>query len=321
MRRSRWKAPAPRELLRVGDVYRDLPLRYAEYGTCYRFEDSGALFGLMRVRSMQMNDAHMYCTEDQFEQEFIGVTEMYLRYFKLFGIEKYVMRLSLHDPKELGKKYINEPELWKHTEEMVRRAMKKAKVNTVEVPNEAAFYGPKIDIEVFSSIGREFTLATNQVDFAVPKRMGLVYTDEKGQEKHPLIIHRAPLGTHERFIAFLIEHFAGAFPLWLAPMQVRVLPIGDEAVEYANKLKARLFSSFVRVEIDDSNDTFNKKIRNGTTRKIPILAIVGRDELANNTVTIRRYHDQQRKETLPIDTFVDTILKEIKERVTPKPVF
>jgi threonyl-tRNA synthetase len=142
--------------------YRDLPLRYAEYGTCYRFEDSGALFGLMRVRSMQMNDAHMYCTEDQFEQEFIAVTQMYLRYFKLFGIEKYVMRLSLHDPKELGKKYINEPELWKHTEEMVRRAMKKAKVNVVEVPNEAAFYGPKIDIEVFSAIGREFTLATNR---------------------------------------------------------------------------------------------------------------------------------------------------------------
>jgi len=293
--------------------YRDLPLRYAEYGTCYRFEDSGALFGLMRVRSMQMNDAHMYCTEEQFEQEFIGVTQMYLNYFKLFGIEKYVMRLSLHDPKELGKKYINEPVLWKHTEEMVRKAMKKAKVNVVEVPNEAAFYGPKIDIEVFSAIGREFSLATNQVDFAVPKRMGLVYTDEKGQEKHPLIIHRAPLGTHERTIGFLIEHFGGAFPTWLAPVQVAILPVAEAHSTYAEEVRKKLFEEDVRVELMRATDSLGKRIRNAEMQKIPHVLVLGDKEKKGKSVTDRDHKTKEQK-TVKLTSFIKKIVEEIQER-------
>ena len=206
--------------------YRDLPLRLAEYGTNYRYEQSGELFGLMRVRSLNMNDAHIYCTPEQFAQEFNAVNEMYLKYFKIFGFEKYIMRFSTHDPSRLtgdNAKFVNEPELWKQTEDMVRKTLIESKIPYVEVPNEAAFYGPKIDVQVWSVIGREFTLATNQVDFAVPKRFGLVYRDKDNTEKTPLCIHRAPLGTHERFIGFLIEHYAGNFPLWLAPDQVRVL--------------------------------------------------------------------------------------------------
>ncbi|MGN6387662.1 MAG: threonine--tRNA ligase, partial [Verrucomicrobiota bacterium] len=224
--------------------YRDLPLRLAEYGTCYRYEQSGELMGLMRVRSMQMNDAHIYCTTEQFAQEFQAVNEMYLKYFKIFGFEKYQMRFSTHDPAKLGQKFVNEPELWKKTEDMVRRVLQETGINYVEIPNEAAFYGPKIDVQVWSVAGREFTIATNQVDFAVPSRFGLVYKDKDNTEKTPLCIHRAPLGTHERFIGFLIEHYAGNFPLWLAPEQVRVLTIGDDEklIAYASEIAHQLRS-------------------------------------------------------------------------------
>ena len=208
--------------------YRDLPLRLAEYGCCYRYEQSGELFGLMRVRSLNMNDAHIYCTEEQFAEEFRAVNEMYLQYFKIFGLEKYQMRFSTHDPEKLGQKFVDEPELWKKTEDMVRRVLVESGINFVEVPNEAAFYGPKIDVQVWSAIGREFTIATNQVDFAVPAKFGLHYRDRDNSEKVPLCIHRAPLGTHERFIGFLIEHYAGNFPLWLAPEQVRLITLNND---------------------------------------------------------------------------------------------
>jgi len=293
--------------------YRDLPLRYAEYGTCYRYEDSGALFGLMRVRSMQMNDSHIYCTEDQFEEEFDRVTKLYLRYFKLFGIVKYKMRLSLHSKEGLGEKYVDEPELWVKTEEMVRKAMKKAGVDYVEVENEAAFYGPKIDIEVWSAIGREFTLATNQVDFAVPKRMGLTYTDESGKEKVPLCIHRAPLSTHERFIGFLIEHFAGDFPTWLAPVQVIVLPISDKFNDYARKVSDSLRTGFVRCECDFANESLGKKIRNAEMKKIPYMLIVGEKEEAENTVAVRA-HKGKNQQVMALDEFSLKMSSEIAER-------
>ena len=182
--------------------YRDLPVRLAEYGTCYRYEQSGELMGLMRVRSMQMNDAHIYCTADQFEAEFNAVNDMYLKYFELFGLGKYLMRFSTHDPAKLGKKYVDNPELWKKTEVMVRDVLKSSGINYVEVPDEAAFYGPKIDVQVWSAIGREFTIATNQVDFAVPPRFNLEYTNSENSKETPLCIHRAPLGTHERFKDF-----------------------------------------------------------------------------------------------------------------------
>ena len=266
--------------------YRDLPLRLAEYGTCYRYEQSGELFGLMRVRSMQMNDAHIYCTLGQFEEEFLAVCRMYLGYFELFGIDKYVMRFSTHEPEDLGKKYVDEPELWVETEERVRRALANGGINHVEVAGEAAFYGPKIDVEVWSAIGREFSIATNQVDFAVPARYGLVYTDAGGEQETPICIHRAPLGTHERTIGFLIEHYAGAFPPWLAPVQAVVLPIGEGHAEYAANVGAALAAAGVRAEVEGDN-TLGYRIRAAQTQKVPYMLIAGDREVENGEVSIR----------------------------------
>src|SRR6202043_2987787 len=250
--------------------YRDLPLRFAEYGTCYRYEQSGELFGLMRVRSLHMNDAHLYMTPEQFEAEFNAVNEMYLKYFKLFGIDKYLMRFSTHDPSKLGQKFVDEPELWKQTEVMTRNVLKNSGINFVEVPNEAAFYGPKIDVQAWSAIGREFSIATNQVDFPQPRRFDLVYKDRDNTEKIRLCIHRAPLGTHERFIGFLIEHYAGNFPLWLAPEQVRVLTIGDDEalVNYAKAIVSELRASMVRADGDFGTDKINGKMLRAEESKI-----------------------------------------------------
>ena len=269
--------------------YRDLPLRFAEYGTCYRYEQSGELLGLMRVRSMQMNDAHIYCTEAQFESEFNGVNEMYLKYFKLFGIGKYRMRFSTHDPAKLGEKFVDEPGLWKKTEEMVRHVLVRSGIDYIEVPNEAAFYGPKIDVQVWSTIGREFTLATNQVDFVVPGRFGLKYKTRDNTEETPLCIHRAPLGTHERFIGFLIEHYAGNFPLWLAPEQVRVLPIGDEEplVEYGQEIVRDLRAQGVRATLDASSDNINGQILRPEQMKVHTMLVVGRRDLEAGNVSVR----------------------------------
>ncbi len=295
--------------------YRDLPLRLAEYGTCYRFEQEGELFGLMRVRSMNMNDAHIYCTEDQFAAEFNAVNEMYLKYFKTFGIEKYVMRFSTSASEGMGKKYVNEPELWLKTEDMVRKVLIESKINYVEVPNEAAFYGPKIDVQVWSVIGREFTLATNQVDFAVPKRFGLVYKDRDNTDKTPLCIHRAPLGTHERFIGFLIEHYAGNFPLWLAPEQVRVLTIGDDEplVSYAKAIVAELRANFVRVEEDYSTNKINGKIQDAEKAKVhTMLVIGGRDREAGNVSV--RLHGKGNLGAKPKAEVISEILAAIRER-------
>jgi len=270
--------------------YRDLPLRLAEYGTCYRYEKSGQLFGLMRVRSMQMNDAHIYCTEEQFKDEFIAVCNMYMYYFEIFGIEKYQMRLSLHNKEGLGKKYVNEPELWLKTESAVREALIQGKFNFVEVPGEAAFYGPKIDVQVWSAIGREFTLATNQVDFAVPGKFDLTFTNSKGEDEIPLCIHRAPLSTHERFVGFLIEHFGGDFPLWLAPVQVIIIPISEKYFEYAQRVYNSLYDNEIRVDFDRRAEKVGAKIRDAELMKIPVMLIVGEKEQNSDTVSVRRKH-------------------------------
>jgi threonyl-tRNA synthetase len=269
--------------------YRDLPLRLAEYGMCYRYEQSGELFGLMRVRSMQMNDAHIYCTPEQFAEEFNSVNEMYLKYFKIFGLDRYLMRFSTHDPARLGEKYVNEPELWLKTEAMVRDVLKSSGIDYIEVPNEAAFYGPKIDVQVWSIIGREFTIATNQVDFAVPQKFGLVYRDRDNTQKTPLCIHRAPLGTHERFIGFLIEHYAGNFPLWLAPDQVRLLTVGNEPelVAYAKALERQLHGAMVRVSTDFGSDKINGKIQRAEKDKVHTMWVIGQREMEAGTVAIR----------------------------------
>ncbi|MEC9376780.1 MAG: threonine--tRNA ligase [Candidatus Neomarinimicrobiota bacterium] len=293
--------------------YRDLPMRLAEYGTCYRYEKSGQLFGLMRVRSLQMNDAHIYCTSEQFKQEFLKVCRMYLAYFEIFGIEKYSMRLSLHNEEGLGKKFVNEPVLWNKTEKWVREALLEGNFEFEEVPGEAAFYGPKIDVQVWSAIGKEFTLATNQVDFAVPHRFGLNYTDEDGEEKTPLCIHRAPLGTHERFIGFLIEHFGGNFPLWLAPVQVAVLPVSDKNLSYAQEVTKTLRDAGIRVKLNNRADKIGAKIRQAEVEKINVMLIVGKKEATNGTVSVRRRFEGDTGD-LSLKVLTNRLLNEINER-------
>jgi threonyl-tRNA synthetase len=293
--------------------YRDLPYRLAEYGTCYRYEQSGELFGLMRVRCLHMNDAHIYCTKEQFKQEFQAVNDMYLKYFKIFGIEKYVMRLSLHDPEKLGQKYINHPELWLETEEMVRKVLIETGVPFVEVKGEGAFYGPKIDVQIWSTIGREFTLATNQVDFAQPRSFNLSFTNQDNEPEIPLIIHRAPLGTHERFIGFLLEHYAGKFPVWLAPVQARILPISDKFMDYARSVEKQLKRAGVRVEIDDRQEKIGRKIRDTELMKVPYMLVVGEKEMNENKVAIRR-QGQGDTGAQDVAAFVDAIAEEIENR-------
>ena len=295
--------------------YRELPLRLAEYGTDYRYEKSGELFGLMRVRSLQMNDAHLYMTPDQFEAEFNAVNEMYLNYFKLFGIDKYLMRFSTHDPTKLGQKFVNEPELWKKTEEMTRNVLKNSGINYVEVPNEAAFYGPKIDVQAWSVIGREFSIATNQVDFAQPRSFDLRYKDRDNIDKIPICIHRAPLGTHERFIGFLIEHYAGNFPLWLSPEQVRILTIGDEPqlLDYSRAILDELRSHQVRAEIDTSTDKINGKIQRAEQMKVHTMFVIGKRDMEANAVSVR-VHGKGNLGAKPRGEVMADILQSIKER-------
>jgi threonyl-tRNA synthetase len=293
--------------------YRDMPIRLAEYGTCYRYEKSGELFGLMRVRSMQMNDAHIYCSEEQFEQEFMGVIDLYHKYFKLFDIEKYVMRLSTHHRRGLGKKYVDNERLWLKTEEMVRRAMQNGGVPYEEATDEAAFYGPKIDVQIWSAVGREFTLATNQVDFAVPERFELTFVNSSGEDETPLCIHRAPLSTHERMVGFLLEHYAGNFPVWLSPDQVRIVPITDTHNEYASQLADRLRAAGIRAEADLGPDRMNAKIRNAQLFKIPYMAVVGDQEMSAGTVALRK-RDGSRQNDLAADEFIAMVVERIKTR-------
>ena len=293
--------------------YKDLPYRIAEYGTCYRYEQSGELFGLMRVRCLHMNDAHIYCSREQFFDEFRAVNEMYLKYFKIFGIEKYVMRLSLHDPSKLGQKYVNEPTLWKETESMVRKVLVETGTRFVEVQDEAAFYGPKIDVQIWSAIGREFTLATNQVDFNSGIKFKLSYTNTNNEAEVPLIIHRAPLGTHERFIGFLLEHYAGRFPLWIAPLQVKVLPISDKFSAYAHEVCQTLTKAGIRSSIDERNEKIGKKIRDTELAKVPFMLVVGEKEMLENHVSVRRQGHGDLG-TKSLQDFTQEVLTEIQQR-------
>src|SRR5881396_1261588 len=262
-----------------------------------------------------MNDAHIYCTPEQFAAEFNAVNEMYLKYFKIFGFEKYQMRFSTSAPEGMGKKYVDEPALWKQTEDMTREVLKGSGINYVEVPNEAAFYGPKIDVQVWSAIGREFTIATNQVDFAVPKRFGLVYKDRDNTEKTPLCIHRAPLGTHERFIGFLIEHYAGNFPLWLSPEQVRILTISDDAklIDYSMSILQELRAHQVRAEIDKSSDQINGKIQRAEQMKVHTMFVIGKRDLDADAVSVR-IHGKGNLGAKPRAEAIAEILQSIKER-------
>ena len=293
--------------------YRDLPYRIAEYGTVYRYEQSGELFGLMRVRCLHMNDAHIYCMKEQFNDEFRAVNDMYLKYFKIFGIDKYVMRLSLHSPEKLGVKYVNHPELWTETEAMVRNVLIESNIPYVEVQDEAAFYGPKIDVQIFSVIGREFTLATNQVDFSQSRSFKLQYTTHDNKTETPLIIHRAPLGTHERFIGFLLEHYAGKLPVWLSPVQVKILPISDKYLDYAKTILHKLKKADIRAEIDDRNEKIGKKIRDTELLKVPYMLVIGEKEMSEEKASVRRQGKGDLGAKL-VEEFIVDIKKEIEER-------
>ncbi|PIY80652.1 MAG: threonine--tRNA ligase [Candidatus Pacebacteria bacterium CG_4_10_14_0_8_um_filter_42_14] len=294
--------------------YRELPLRMAEYGTCYRNELSGALAGLLRVRGMAMNDAHIYCTKEQIRDEFAAVISLTQDYFKIFGLSNYWFRLSKWDPAHT-EKYINEPENWKFSEQVLREVLDEMKVEYEEVDDEAAFYGPKVDVQFHSTIGREETMSTIQLDFMAKKRFGLEYVDESGEKNGEVfVIHRAPLSVHERFLAFLIEHYAGAFPVWLSPVQVKVLPITDSHLGYAKEVLASLKSAGIRAELDDRSERLQAKIRDAQLEKVPYMLVVGDKEMADKSVAVRK-REGGKQEVVGLEEFVVELREEIVKRV------
>lgn len=270
--------------------YRELPLRLAEYGQVYRFEDSGALSGLLRVRGMSMNDAHIYCGEEQIQNEFISVIEMHRKVYQTLGLNQFHISLSTWDPEDpKGKeKYVDNPQAWSWTEQKIREAVKETGFDFVETRGDGAFYGPKLDIQFKTVTGREETASTCQLDFAIAPRLGLTYKNKDNEWATPYIIHRAPAGTHERFVAFLIEHYGGAFPTWLSPVQIRFIPISDAFAGYCEKIVQELRGHFVRAELDAGNDSFNKRLRLAMTQKVPNVAIVGEKEMQSESVTLKR---------------------------------
>jgi threonyl-tRNA synthetase len=292
--------------------YRDLPLRLAEYGMCYRYEQSGELSGMLRVRAMAMNDAHIYCTPEQTKAEFIAVMRLHQFYYEKFALSDYWMRLSLPDL-EGSEKYVGGREVWQQAERIVAEAVAEVGIPYEAVPGEAAFYGPKIDFQVQNVVGREETASTNQLDLIMAERLDLSYVGPDNRPQRPHIIHRAPLGTHERFVAFLIEHYGGVFPSWLAPEQVRLLPVAAAHADYAHKACAALRADFVRARVDDSSDTLGKKVRSAQTDKVPSVLVMGDKEVADATVTWRR-HGSREQVTLPADAARAQLLAEIRAR-------
>lgn len=293
--------------------YRELPVRLAEYGTVYRNELSGTLAGLLRVRMLSMNDAHIYCRKDQIEEEFKRVLDLNLEYFKLFGLTDYSFRLSLGDSKNKVK-FVNEPANWKYAEEVLRGIMKKSGVKFTEAKGEAAFYGPKVDVQFTSVIGREETMSTIQLDFAAKKRFNLTYQGKDGKDSNEIfVIHRAPLSTHERFMAFLIEHYAGDFPVWLSPTQVKVLPVAEAHTRYAEEVVTTLKKHRIRVELSQANETLGKRIRAAELEKIPYVLVVGDKEEASKTVNVRRRHIKE-TDTTPLEKFAHALSAEIAAR-------
>ena len=299
--------------------YRELPVRIAEYGQDYRYEASGGLSGLMRVRGFCMNDAHIYCRYDQAKDEFIRVLHLHARYYELMGIKEYYMRLSLPDMSKLDK-YVDEPEKWVAALEIIKRAMDESGYKYIEGKGEAAFYGPKIDFMIRSAIGTEYTISTNQLDFLATETFDLKYIGEDGGEHPVYVIHRAPLGTHERFTAFLIEHYAGAFPTWLAPIQARVIPISEKANAYAETVRQALFdvpvvngTAGLRVDIDVTSERMQKKIRDAQLQKIPYMLVVGEREAAESKVAVRLRSGKDLG-AMPLETFVKRIKTEAESR-------
>ncbi len=292
--------------------YRDLPLRLAEYGTCYRHEASGELFGLMRVRGFSQNDSHIYCTVEQAVEEFVNVMKLHEYYYKSLGINEYHLELSLRDPAN-KKKYHGDEAMWKLAEKLMREAVSKINIPMVEQVGNAAFYGPKIDFIIHSSIGREFAISTNQIDLYMGKQFGLTYVDCDGSQKTPVIIHRAPLGSHERFVGFLIEHYGGAFPLWLAPVQLVIIPIAERHVEAAKAVKKQLEEAGIRVEVDEKNEPMGAKIRTATLQKVPYMGIMGDKEAGSNALSIRTRRGEDLK-IISIDEITHRLQDEIETK-------
>lgn len=291
--------------------YRELPLRLAEYGTCHRYEDSGGLFGLMRVRGMTMNDAHIYCTQDQAIEEFVNVMKLHEYYYEILGIEDYWMELSLRNPE--NDKYHGDEEMWQQAEKITREAMEASGIDYRVENDGAAFYGPKVDFQIKSSIGRVFTASTCQLDLFMPEKFDLKYVDANGEIKRPVCLHRSPLGTHERFVGFLTEHFAGAFPVWLAPEQVRILPVGESFIDYAVELEAKIKEAGFRVTVQ-TDESLGKRIRNAEKMKIPYMCVVGEKEKSAGMVNARNYFDGEQKE-YSLDDFLSMLRKQVDDKV------
>jgi threonyl-tRNA synthetase len=301
--------------------YRDLPVRISEWGQVYRYEKSGALNGLMRVRGFCMNDAHIYCRYDQVKEEFQKVIALHARYYQLFDIEDFKMILALPDH-DKANKYSDDKENWEKTATTIREAMDEMGFPYEEEEGEAAFYGPKIDFIIKSALGTEYTISTCQLDFMAPCRFSLDYRGESGEQEPVLVIHRAPLGTHERFIAFLLEHYGGNFPTWLAPCQVKIIPISDRHCEYARRVHDALFAANVqcatggiRSETDLSNERMQKKIRNAQIEKVPYMVVIGDQEVESDTITVR-LRDGSALNSIPVSAFIDRLKTEIEQRTT-----
>ncbi|WP_106496950.1 threonine--tRNA ligase [Lentibacillus sp. Marseille-P4043] len=297
--------------------YRNLPVRIAELGTMHRYEMSGALAGLQRVRAMTLNDAHIFARPDQLKDEFVRVVELVQKVYQDFGIEDYYFRLSYRDPED-KEKYIDNDEMWEKAQSMLKETMEEMGVDYVEAIGEAAFYGPKLDVQVKTAIGKDETLSTVQIDYQLPERFDLTYIGEDGKEHRPVVIHRGVVSTMERFVAFLLEEYKGAFPTWLAPVQAKVIPVSPQAhLDYAKKVVDKLKFGGVRVEADERDEKIGYKIREAQTQKIPFALVVGDDEVNNNAVNVRRYGEKQ-SETMPYDEFEQLIRTEIAEKTLRK---
>ena len=299
--------------------YRQLPLRLSEYGQVYRYEKSGSLSGLMRTRGFCQNDAHLYCRFDQAKQEFVKVMHLHARYYELMKIENYYMVLALPDLTKLDK-YIDEPDKWLAALTIIREAMVESGYPFVEREGEAAFYGPKVDFMIKSVVGTEYAISTNQLDFLATERFGLTYRGADDQEHPVYVIHRAPLGSHERFTAFLIEHYAGAFPTWLAPVQVRVIPIADRHEAYAEEVRRALFEADVptgtgglRVDVDLGSERMQKKVRNAQLEKIPYMLVLGDREQEQRQVAVRLRSGTDLGD-MPLDQLIARLRREVEQR-------
>ncbi|MFN8015220.1 MAG: threonine--tRNA ligase [Acidimicrobiia bacterium] len=294
--------------------YRELPLRYAEYGTVYRYEKSGQLFGLMRVRGFTQNDAHVYCSKEQAVDEFVDIMRLHDYYYRTLGIEDFYMVLALRDPKK-KEKYHDDDQMWEEAERITREAIEKSGIRYVEDIGAAAHYGPKVDFILRSAIGKEFTASTNQVDLYMPSRFNLTFKNKNGEDETPVVQHRAPLGSHERFVGFLIEHYAGAFPVWLAPVQVVVAPVADRHYEYADQVHRRLFALGIRSELHDSEtDSLGSRIRKAKTEKVPYILVVGDEDVQSNSVGVNKRGDEKPQRGVNVDAFIDNVVEKIKTK-------